>query len=388
MYAESHLDLKPSGGLPARELRPPFAIDLLLVVATLVLVAFGLLMVYSTTAVLAQEKFGDSFYYVKRQALSAVVGLAAMVLLLRVNLEWLRKHAAYAYGGAIFLLLLPFVPGLGVSAGGANRWVEFSLFRFQPGEPAKLFFVLFMAGYFQRQEANLHSFWAGVFRPCILLIPVALLFLAEPDFGSAVVTALVVLAMGAVAGVRLKYVLYAALAFALAGTGLAIISPYRASRLVTFLAPWADASGKGYQLMQSLIAVAIGKVAGVGLGGSQQKLFFLPAAHTDFIFAVIAEELGFIGAAALIALFAVILWRGILQARRLAEDTFCFSLAVGLTLLIVLPAFLNLGVVMGLLPTKGMVLPFVGYGGSSLFSCLAAVGLLLALARHFQKRIL
>jgi cell division protein FtsW len=162
---------------------------------------------------------------------------------------------------------------------------------------------------------------------------------------------------------------------------LVLISPYRMMRVVSFLSPFADASGKGYQLIQSLIAVGTGQVSGVGLGSSQQKLFFLPAAHTDFIFAVISEELGFVGAVVVIAAFLVILWRGFLLARSVSHDTFLFSCAVGLTMLIVVPALLNVGVVIGLLPTKGMVLPLVGYGGSSLMACMAVIGLLLGIRR-------
>jgi cell division protein FtsW len=206
--------------------------------------------------------------------------------------------------------------------------------------------------------------------------------LLQPDFGSSAVIVVVVLSMALSTGVRLSHLAFCSLAVIFAAAVLVAISPYRMMRIVSFLSPFADASGKGYQLIQSLIAVGTGQLSGVGLGGSQQKLFFLPAAHTDFIFAVISEELGFVGGIFVIFGFLVFMWRGLLLAKSVRHDTFLFALAVGLTMMIVAPALLNVGVVIGLLPTKGMVLPLVGYGGSSLMACMAVVGLLLGIRRE------
>lgn len=368
------------------QLKPPFMIDLPLLAVTVALVGLSLVMVYSTTAIMSQEKYGDGFFFVRKQGLAALVGLFLVWACSRLPLDWIRKVSPYLYVGCLVLLVLPLLPGIGDSAGGARRWVYLGSFRFQPVELIKLCFTVFLAGYFSRHEHSIESFVDGLAKPMGLAGIMGALLLAQPDFGSASVLALVTLAMATASGARLRYLIICGLGLA-ACMGLMIyISPYRMSRVVGFLSPFSDASGKGYQLIQSLIAVGTGQVFGVGLGASQQKLFYLPAAHTDFIFAVIGEELGFFGCLIVIALFLVFFWRGIRLARRFTQDTFSFSLAIGLTCLIVVPAFLNMGVVLGLLPTKGLVLPLVGYGGSSLIASLAAVGLLLCLARSFYKR--
>ena len=367
------------------DLKPPLLIDAYIVAAALVLVAFSIVMLYSTTAIVSQERFGDPLFYVKRQAAAAMVGFLVMWLASRAQPEHLRKLSPPLLFISLFLLLLPLLPGIGNAAGGARRWAQLGLVRFQPGEFVKVFFIIFMAGYLSRHEHELKGFMTGVGKPLLLVGAIGCLFLLQPDFGSTAVLAAVTLAMGAAAGMRFRYLGMAALLLALAVGVLVLVSPYRLARVLTFLSPWSDASGRGYQLIQSLIAVGTGQLTGVGLGESQQKLFFLPAAHTDFLFAVIAEELGFIGCAAVVALFLVILWRGLRIAGRLADDTFAFSLSVGLTMLIVLPALLNIGVVIGLLPTKGMVLPLLGYGGSSLIACLLVVGLLLSFARALSR---
>jgi cell division protein FtsW len=248
-------------------------------------------------------------------------------------------------------------------------------------------FVIFLAGYFARNEGSIGDVINGVLKPFLLLGCIAVPLLMQPDFGSTAVMAVVTFGIAVSLGVKLRWILVGLIAAGGLAAILVAVSPYRMMRIVSFLSPTADSSGKGYQLIQSLIAVGTGELTGVGLGGSQQKLFFLPAAHTDFIFAVIAEELGFVGCLGVIVAFLVFLWRGLLLASRLADDTFACGLAVGLTLLIVAPAFLNMGVVLGLLPTKGMVLPLVGYGGSSLISSLFGVGLLLALSRSFQSNV-
>jgi len=368
------------------EVKTPFLLDLVLVGAALCLTGFGLLMVYSTTGVVAQETYDNSLFFVQRQVVAALVGVLALVISRHVRIEILHRCSGWMFPLAVVLLILPLIPGLGTSAGGARRWVALAGFRFQPAEFAKLLYIIFMAGYFERHEDALHRFSTGVLMPLALFAPIGVLLLLQPDFGSASVLVLVIVCMGAVAGVRLRYVLYACLGLAAIAGLLVMVSPYRMQRVLSFLAPWADASGRGYQLIQSLMAVGLGQVTGVGLGASQQKLFYLPAAHTDFIFAVVAEELGFLGALGLMAGFLLLLWRGARLAWMVADSTFTFSLTVGLTSLLVVPAFMNMGVVTGLLPTKGLVLPFVGYGGSSLVACLLSVGLLLAVTRWFYLK--
>lgn len=368
-----------------KSLKPPVLIDLFLLLTTIGLVGFSLVMLYSTTGTVAQERFGDSLFFVKRQSVAALIGAVALLFCSRLRLSHLRRIAPVCFFVAIILLVLPLVPFLGDSAGGAQRWVNLGGLHFQPGEFAKVLFVIFMASFFVRHEGELGSFLNGFVKPGLFLIVVAVLYLLEPDFGSTVVVGAVTLAMAVAAGVRLRHLLFSFICAVAAMSALIYSSPYRMKRILSFLEPWEDASGSGYQLIQSLIAVGSGRLTGVGVGASQQKLFFLPAAHTDFIFAVIGEELGFIGCVLLIAAFLVFLWRGFVLAARLTDNIFAYTLAVGLTLLIVLPALLNIGVVIGVLPTKGMVLPFVGYGGSSLIASLITVGLLLGITRDLYE---
>jgi cell division protein FtsW len=364
-----------------KELHAPSPVDYLLVVSVLLLVGFGLVMVYSTTGIVSQEKMGDSLFYAKRQLVSTVLGGIFMITCMQVPLGFLRKISPYLLAASLFLLLLPLTPGIADRAGGASRWVKFGPVRFQPAEFVKVFMVLFMAGFLARHEHRLSSFLTGILKPLSMVSLVAGLLLLQPDFGSTAVIVVVILSMLLASGVRLGHMALCSVAVACVMGLLVYISPYRMMRVVSFLSPFADASGKGYQLIQSLIAVGTGQVYGVGLGGSQQKLFFLPAAHTDFIFAVISEELGFVGGLCILFGFLLVMWRGLLIARSVRHDTFLFSLAVGMTMMIVAPALLNVGVVIGLLPTKGMVLPLVGYGGSSLIACMGVVGLLLGIRK-------
>lgn len=365
-----------------RGLRAPSALDYVLLSTVLLLVGFGLVMVYSTTGIVSQEKMGEALFYAKRQTISAILGVCLMFICMRVPFSLLRQVSPYLFGLSLFLLALPLIPGIADRAGGASRWVKFGPIRFQPAEFVKVCMVVFMAGFFARHESRIESFFHGIIKPFGLVGLAASLLLMQPDFGSSAVIIVVVLAMALASGVRLLHMALCTVAVVVVLGVLVAISPYRMMRIVSFLSPFADASGKGYQLIQSLIAVGTGQVWGVGLGGSQQKLFFLPAAHTDFIFAVISEELGFVGGVVVLFGFLVVMWRGLLLAKSVRNDTFLFALAVGLTMMIVAPALLNVGVVIGLLPTKGMVLPLVGYGGSSLMACMAVVGLLLGIKRE------
>lgn len=368
-------------------LQAPAGMDYILLMTTFILVGFSLVMVYSTTGIVAQEKMGDAMYYLKRQLAGAVAGAVLLVIATRVPATLLRKLSPWFYVFALVSLIMTLIPGLGDTAGGATRWVKLGPIRFQPAEFVKLGVIIFMAGFFARHERKLQFFVPGLLKPMALVSVIAALLLVQPDFGSSAVIMLVVLAMAAATGARVRYLVVCGILVAICMGSLVALSPYRMQRVVSFLSPFADASGKGYQLIQSLIAVGTGQLTGVGLGASQQKLFFLPAAHTDFIFAVISEELGFVGGVAVLVGFLVLLWRGMIIAGRVADDTFSFSLAVGLTLVIVVPALLNMGVVLGLLPTKGLVLPLVGYGSSSLTASLFAVGLLLGLQRQTGEQV-
>lgn len=364
------------------ELQAPSPVDYLLVVTVLLLVGFGLVMVYSTTGIVSQGKMGDSLFYAKRQLVSAVIGGIVMVTCMQIPLSLVRRGAPYLLVASLLLLLLPLTPGIAERAGGASRWVRFGPVRFQPAEFVKLFMVVFMAGYLARHENRITSFFSGIVKPLGMVGLVAGLLLMQPDFGSTAVIVVVILAMLLASGVRFAHMAVCSVAVGCVMGILVLISPYRMMRVVSFLSPFSDAAGKGYQLIQSLIAVGSGQLVGLGLGGSQQKLFFLPAAHTDFIFAVISEELGFVGGMCVISAFLLLMWRGLMIARKVRHDTFLYSLAVGLTMMVVAPALLNVGVVVGLLPTKGMVLPLVGYGGSSLIACMGVVGILLGIRKE------
>lgn len=368
-----------------RRYRPPVVSDLMLVLLTVLLLGFGLLMLYSTTGNISQERFGDPLLYVKKQSLAAFIGLIGMALAASLPPRLLERASPYCFGIAIFLLAFPLIPGIGHGAGGATRWIRVLGIQFQPGEFVKLLFVIFLAGYLARQESRVGSFLHGILIPAGFIAVIGTLFLLQPDFGSTALVGVVSFAMILAAGAPLRSILLSGVGGASLMGLLVLVSPYRMARVLSFLHPEADPSGKGYQLLQSLIAVSSGQLGGVGLGSSQQKLFFLPAAHTDFIFAVVAEELGFLGGIALLAVFMLFLWRGLRVARGWIDDTFFFCLALGCTLLIVVPALLNFGVVLGLLPTKGMVLPLVSYGGTNLIVSLVIVGILLSLARDIRR---
>jgi cell division protein FtsW len=357
-----------------------------LLILALLLISFSLVMVYSTTGVVAQEKFGDPYFYVKRQAISALIGFILLFSFSRIPMELIKKATPYLYIVCLSLLLVTYLPGIGDRAGGAQRWINLGIIRFQPGEFVKLGFIVYLAGYLARNELNLSGFVSGILKPFMLVGGICALFLKQPDFGSSAILCLITLVMIGTSGAKIKHLALMGAAFLVPAVLLILFSPYRMKRVTSFLQPWADPSGSGYQLIQSLIAVGSGKLTGVGLGESQQKLFFLPAAHTDFIFAVVGEELGLIGCMILMCVFLVFLARGIYLAGKVASDTFAFSLTLGLTLLVVFPAMLNAGVVTGLLPTKGMVLPLVGYGGSSIMATLSGIGIIISIVRWRKKQ--
>ncbi len=365
--------------------KPLFAFDPLLTTLVLLLSCFGLLMVYSATGVGVGEKYGDPLMFVRKQFFATLTGLLAFFFFYLLPVEKLKKLAPYALAIAICCAVLPIIPGIGAKVGGASRWLVLGPLRLQTGEFAKLFCVLFVAGYYARNEKSLDKFTAGLFVPFALLGPVFIGLLSQPDFGSTAVIALVSIVIGCAAGIRIRYLIIGTVVLSIMAALLIWLEPYRAKRVVSFLSPMEDASGSGYQLVQSLIAVGTGELTGVGLGASQQKLFFLPAAHTDFIFALVCEELGFIGAITLLSAFLIFLARGFKIAMNHAGSTFEYCLAVGITALIIIPALLNMGVVIGVLPTKGLVLPLVGYGGSAVIMYFSALGILFQLARYSSR---
>ncbi|MHB1843910.1 MAG: putative lipid II flippase FtsW [Deltaproteobacteria bacterium] len=354
--------------------------DPILLWAVLALTALGLVMVYSASAVTAKASTGDELFYLKRQAVAAAIGILALVGAVRMGH---LRLAPLAYPLLVLALLglgLVLVPGIGASAGGARRWIRLPGASFQPAELAKLSFVVYLAHSLSKKREKVRSFSIGFLPHCLVGALLVCLLMLEPDFGSSVTIGLLLFALLFAAGARISW-LVGSLLLALPVGWFAIAhSPYRMKRILAFLDPWAHRHDIGYQVAESLMSIGSGGLTGLGLGDGRQKLFFLPEAHTDFIFSIIGEELGFLGAALVIALYAIIVWRGVRAALR-ASDSFGAYLAFGLTALLGLGASVNLGVAMGLLPTKGLTLPFVSYGGTSLIGSLFCAGTLLSVSR-------
>ena len=333
-------------------------------------------MVYSSSAVLAADRYGDTYYFLKKELFFIVMGGTLCFVLARMPYHWLRHFVYPLLGLSGLLIILTYIPGFRNVSSGAARWIQIGGLTFQPSEIAKIAFIIFLAYSMEKKARKMESFGVGVLPHILLGGVLMLLVLGQRDFGGTFVLGSIMMVMLYVGGVRKTYLLAMVLGalpliyFAVAGVA------YRRQRILAFLDPWSDRYGSGFQIIQSLISFQQGGIWGRGLGQGQQKLFYLPEAHTDFIAAVLGEELGLIGVIALIMLFGIFAYRGITIASR-APDLFGRYLALGLTTLIAWQALANLGVVMGLLPTKGMVLPFISYGGSSLVVTLMAVGVLL-----------
>jgi cell division protein FtsW len=370
----------PSAELPDGRAQPVrVALDPLLLGAVLALVALGLVMVYSASAVTAAEKQGNGFYFLERQVLAAGVGLVAMAAAIKLGYRKLARLAFPLLLVSIALLVVVLLPGVGTVVGGARRWLRLPGVSLQPAEIVKFSWVVYLAYSLAKKRDKVATFSVG-FLPHLLLGGVLVaLCMAEPDFGSSVELLVLLFILLFAAGTRLSYLVGSVLlALPLAYHAIAH-SPYRLARITAFLDPWAHRRDVGYQVAQSLISVGSGGLFGLGLGESRQKLFFLPEAHTDFIFSIIGEELGLLGAVATILLYAVIVWRGSRAALR-ASETFGTYLGLGLTAMLGFQAAVNMSVAMGMLPTKGLTLPFVSYGGCSLVVSMAAAGVLLSLS--------
>lgn len=363
---------------PAR-LRTPLQIDPVLLGISATLLLGGLIILASASISVADNAANDPFFYVGRQTLAAVIGIAAGFTCLLIPLHFWRSIGPLMLLLGIALLVVVLLPGVGYTVNGSTRWLRFSFFNLQVSEPARLCLMIYLAGYLVRQNKSLREQFVGFLRPMVVLSIACALLLAEPDFGAAIVLLATALTMLFVAGARFRdfFIFFTTAAVAMAA--LALTSPYRLQRLTGFLDPWSDPYNSGFQLTQSLIAIGRGEWLGVGLGDSVQKLFYLPEAHTDFVFAVFAEEFGLLGSFLLIALFFALLWRVFSLAMRAADNERLFEayLAIGIGTWLGLQAFINVGVNMGLLPTKGLTLPLISYGRSSLIVTLIAIGLLL-----------
>lgn len=353
--------------------------DFWLLGAGLLLLAFGLLMVASASMPSADAKTGQPFYFLIRQSIYVTLGLAAGFGAFQVPIAlWLRAGPSLLLA-AVGLLIVVLIPGIGKEVNGSTRWINMGLMNVQVSEVAKLFSLIYIAGFLQRHHEALRRNILTMVRPMLVLAVLAMLLLLEPDFGAAVVLIAAALGMVFLAGVNFwQFGLLQALTIG-AMSWLLYASDYRRARLMSFLDPWNDPFGRGFQLVQSLIAIGRGELLGVGLGASVQKLHYLPEAYTDFLFAIIAEELGLLGVLAVIGLYGIIVWRAFrisAVAERL-DRPFAAYLASGIGLLIALQALINIGVNMGVLPTKGLTLPLMSYGGSSIVAMCMALGVLL-----------
>jgi len=355
--------------------------DKWILIATVLLVGFGALMIYSTTSVITPslaQKGVTEFFYFKRHVFTIMIGLSFMLIAYRLRPSFIKRMAVPLLILSFVLLVLVFMPHIGVSAGGAKRWIRIWPSTFQPSELVKISMVIFLARYMSMPEYRTDRFISFI-KPVLILIPFQIAILMQPDFGAAMSLGFLTVAMLFLSGVRMRYLASLCVA-AVPVVYFLIMEPYRFKRIISFLDPWKDPQGSGFQLVQSFIALGSGGLTGVGLGSSKQKLAYLPESHTDFIFSIIGEEFGFIGLVFIIALFLLLFVKGISIAHK-SKDAFVYYLATGLSLMIALQALINFSVATGLLPTKGLPLPFISYGGSALLVNLAAVGILLNISK-------
>ena len=348
-----------------------------LIVTSIALLVIGVVMISSASMDMAAATLGNSYHYVIRQVIFAALGCLTALVAVNVPVSWWERSGWLLLGTGMVVLVLVLTP-LGHTVNGSTRWIPMGLFNVQVSEVAKLCVIAYLAGYVVRRRDELLNTWWGFSKPVIVLILAGGLLMTEPDFGASVVLTAAAAAMIFLSGVRLTRFLPLIGVLAFLGAVLIVSAPYRLKRVVSYLDPWKDQFDSGYQLTQSLIAFGRGEWAGVGLGNSVQKLFFLPEAHTDFIFAIIAEEFGLIGALIVLALFTALVVSGFVIARRAEKSGMpfgaCFS--YGISLLIGLQAGINMAVCTGLLPTKGLTLPLVSYGGSSLLVTCIGLGVL------------
>ncbi len=360
-------------------MRPIFTI-------TFVLVVIGIIMVYSASAISADDEFGDQYYFLKRQLMWACFGIVAMIIASFIPMQSLRTVPKPLLILIWMLLILVFVPNIGAKVGGARRWLKLAGWCFQPAEMAKLVLIIYSAHFLSRKHGELAAFRHGILPLIIVLGITMILILLQPDFGTALLLGTVILIIMFIAGVSVKHLLGLALLAAPAIVLMVFRVSYRWQRILVFINPWKDPTDTGYQITQSFIALGSGGLTGRGWGQSIQKLYYLPQSYTDFIFSIIGEEIGFIGASAILLLFVAFVYYG-MKISRNAPDLFTSLTGMGITVMIGLQGIIHMGVVTGCLPTKGLPLPFISFGGSSLVTALTGAGLLINIARkgRFQS---
>lgn len=355
--------------------------DLLLLVSTLVLLAIGLIMVYSASAVWAEYRFQDSFFFAKRQLLFAGVGLALMFFVMNIDYWIWRKWSKLLLIICFILLVVVLIPGVGLVRGGARSWLGVGAFSIQPSEFMKIAMIIFLAKFLTENQKYITSFKKGLL-PSLSLVFLAFgLIMLQPDLGTGAVMVGTCIVMIFIAGAKIAHFFGLGVLAFLGLAGLIISAPYRIQRITSYLDPWSDPLGSGFQIIQSLYAIGPGGLMGLGFGQSRQKFFYLPEPQTDFIFSILVEETGFIGGTFVLIVFCIMLWRGISIASG-APDMFGSYLAIGIIGMIVIQVVINIGVVTGLMPVTGITLPFLSYGGSSLTLMLGSVGILLNISRY------
>jgi cell division protein FtsW len=353
-----------------------FTYDFKLFFPMLVLVGIGIVMVYSASSAISIKKYGNDLHYLIRQSMIAVLGLIALLIFRKIPYQYYRKYAYLFFVVAIGLLVAVKFTGLGIKVNGAKRWMMIAGFRFQPSEFARMALVIFMSYSLTKKNDHIRSFFIG-FVPHVFFLGIfAGLIALQPDFGSVVILAAITWVMMFVAGVRVTYLLGSVGALLPFAYIYMMSAAYRTERWLAFLHPWEHASDQAYQIVHSLMAFGTGGVWGVGVGKGLQKLFYLPEPHTDFIFSVIGEELGLVGVLCVLFLYVLILWSGLSIAKN-TYDLFGSYLAMGITAAIGLQVCINLGVSLGLIPTKGLPLPFLSYGGTSLLVSMISIGILM-----------
>ncbi len=356
-----------------------------LTVIVLALICIGMVMIYSASCVNALQTYHDSLYYLKRHLLFLAIGLLAGFGVMSIDYRQIQPHARLILGISIFLLVLVLIPHIGTESYGARRWFKLGVFHFQPSEFAKLAVIIYIADFLSRKQQMIHNFTRGFLPPILVTGLVCLLTVKQPDLGTTVEMAVVVFGLMLIAGARFLHL--AAMAAAAIPVMIYLVAkePYRMARIIAFLDPWQDSQGIGFQLTQSQIGLGSGGLWGVGLGHSQQKLFYLPAAHTDFILSIIGEETGLLGALAVIVLFVLFIWIGIRLIRQTHEG-FGYFLSIGIILMLGLQAMVNVGVSIGAFPTKGLPLPFISYGGSALIFHLVSIALILNVSKTQDQK--
>lgn len=343
------------------------------------LVGIGIVMVYSSTAVMSLRNNGSGFYYLWKHLFTVCIGTVVMLTLAKTNYQRLRPMVYVLLGLSLFLLVLVFMPGIGISANGARRWLRLWPTTFQPSELVKVVMVIFLADYMDKNMHRMREFIPGILIPVGVMFVFQLIIISQPDFGAVMSLGILTISLLILGGARLSHIGGLVLLSLPAVYMLIMTSAYRSKRFLCFLDPWKEPFDCGFQLVQSFIAFGNGRFLGLGLGGSKQKLYFLPEVHTDFIFSLIAEELGLAGTLCVLGIFVWLFVKGV-QVSKTARDPFSYFLTLGLTLLIGVQAIINFAVSTGLMPTKGLPLPFISYGGSALLINMAAAGILMNIA--------